>query len=59
MRFRQARTITLKKPGKLDYTVVGAYRPIALLNTTGKILESIVVSRLSILAENHQFLPDI
>jgi hypothetical protein len=58
-RFRQARTIALKKPGKSDYTVVGAYRPIALLNTTGKMLESIVASRLSALAEKHQLLPGV
>jgi hypothetical protein len=58
-RFRQARTIALKKPDKLDYTVVGAYRPIALLNITGKILESIVASRLSVFVEKYQLLPDI
>jgi hypothetical protein len=38
---------------------VGAYHPIALLNTTGKILESIITSRLSVLVEKYQLLPGI
>jgi hypothetical protein len=38
---------------------VGVYRLIALLNTTGKILESIIINRLKIFAEKYQFLPDI
>jgi hypothetical protein len=39
--------------------VVEAYRPIALLNTTGKILESIVISRLNIFVEKYQLLLDV
>ncbi|KAJ8588661.1 hypothetical protein M405DRAFT_711813, partial [Rhizopogon salebrosus TDB-379] len=31
-------TVVLRKPGKPNYTVPKAYRPIALLNTTGKLL---------------------
>jgi hypothetical protein len=38
---------------------VGAYRPIALLNTIRKILEFIIISRLNVLAKKHQFLPEI
>ena len=37
--FRQARTIVLRKPGKPNYSDPGAWRPIALLNTIGKVLE--------------------
>jgi hypothetical protein len=48
----------LRKPGKPDYTVPGAYRPISLLNTLGKILEAVMARRLSIWAENHKLLPD-
>ena len=56
--FRKAITVMLKKPGKKDYTDPAAYRPIALLNTLGKILESIVAGRISDLAERWELLPD-
>lgn len=55
--FREAVTVVLRKPGKDDYTQPKAYRPIALLNTLGKALESIVASRLTYLADTHQLLP--
>ena len=55
--FREAVTVVLRKPGKDDYTQPKAYRPIALLNTLGKALESIVASRLTYLADSHQLLP--
>ncbi len=35
-------TVFLKKPGKGDYSVPGAWQPIALLNTLGKVLESVM-----------------
>ena len=38
--FKQMNTVVLRNPGKPDYTVIKAYRPIALENTLGKILES-------------------
>jgi retron-type reverse transcriptase len=57
-RFRAARTIVLRKPGKPDYADPGAWRPIALLSTIGKIFESIMAQRLSGLAEQHKLLPD-
>ena len=56
--FRRAVTVVLKKPGKKDYTDPGAYRPIALLDTLGKVLESIVAKRISGLAERFDLLPD-
>lgn len=37
-----ARIIPLRKPQKLDYTKSGAYCPIFLLATLGKMLESIM-----------------
>ena len=55
--FKGAHTITLKKTGKEDYTTPKAYRPIALLNTMGKILESIMAQRLTNMAEAHDLLP--
>ena len=56
--FKEANTMALKKPGKEDYTIPKAYRPIALLNTLGKTLESIVAKKITYLAEKHRLLPD-
>ena len=41
-RFRAARTIVLRKPSKPDYSDLGAWRPIALLSTLGKVMESVM-----------------
>jgi hypothetical protein len=57
-RWRSAKIVVLRKPGKPDYSVPGAYRPISLLNTLGKILEAVMARRLSYLAEKHGLLPD-
>ncbi|KAG2335807.1 hypothetical protein BDR05DRAFT_844096, partial [Suillus weaverae] len=40
--WREFTTVVLQKPGKADYTIPKAYRPIALINTTCKILTAIV-----------------
>ena len=56
--WKEATTIILRKPGKDDYTDPSAYRPIALLNTLGKALESIMARRLRFLSEKHALLPD-
>ncbi|KAJ3474388.1 hypothetical protein NLI96_g12485 [Meripilus lineatus] len=50
-------TITLRKPHKPDYTIPKAYRPIALEDTLGKVMESIMARRLSALAEQYNLLP--
>lgn len=55
--FRIANTIVLNKPRKKDYSPAGSYRCIALLNTSGKALETVLVQRLSTLAENNNLLP--
>lgn len=44
-------TITLRKPGKPDYSIPKAYRPIALEDTVSKVLESVVAKRLMHLVE--------
>ncbi|KAJ7136821.1 hypothetical protein C8R44DRAFT_608354, partial [Mycena epipterygia] len=44
-------TATLRKPGKSDYTVPGAYRPIAEEECLGKVLESVITEWLSAFAE--------
>ncbi len=47
----------LREPGKPDYTVAKAYRPISLLLTLGKTMEGVVAERLSYLVEAHDILP--
>ena len=45
--FRRSVTVCLRKPGRGDYSIPKNYRPIALLSTMGKALESIVANRLA------------
>ena len=56
--FKTANTITLRKIDKDDYTAPNAYRPIALLNMLGKVMESIMSKKITHLAETHRLLPD-
>jgi hypothetical protein len=51
-------TVVIKKPGKPDYSEPKAYRPIALLSTIGKVLESVIARQISYLIERHQLLPE-
>jgi hypothetical protein len=44
-------TVTLRKPGKSDYTIPGAYRPIAEEESFGKVIESVLTEWLSGFAE--------
>ncbi|KIK13673.1 hypothetical protein PISMIDRAFT_17820 [Pisolithus microcarpus 441] len=55
--WRESITVVLRKPGKPDYSTPKAYRPIALLNTTAKILSAIVADRISYISEAHNLLP--
>jgi ribonuclease HI len=55
--WRHAKIIPLKKPGKEDYTVAKAWRPISLLATLGKVLESVVAERISHAVEAYGLLP--
>ena len=55
--WRTAKIVALRKPGKPDYTVPKAYRPISLLPTISKILEKIVARRLSFLTETYNLVP--
>jgi len=48
----------MKKPGKDDYTVPKTYRPIALSNTIGKIMDAVLARRLGYLVETHHILPN-
>ncbi|KAH7563672.1 hypothetical protein BM1_00719 [Bipolaris maydis] len=55
--FRASITAVLRKPGKTNYAVPKAYRPIALLNTIGKAMDAVIARRLSYLVETHHVLP--
>lgn len=55
--WRHAKIIPFKKPHKADYTAAKAWRPISLLSTLGKILESVIAERLSHAAETYGLLP--
>lgn len=57
-RWKTAKIVVLRKPGKTEYTSPSAYRPISLLNTLGKILEGVIARRLSYWVETHRLLPD-
>jgi ribonuclease HI len=55
--WRHAKIIPLKKPDKDNYTIAKAWRPISLLSTLGKVLESVVAERISYVAETFGLLP--
>ena len=49
--------MAVRKPGKGNYTKPGAWRPIALLCTLGKIVETATANRLREAAEEFNLLP--
>lgn len=55
--WRDFTTVVLRKPGKVDYSAPKAYRPIALINTTCKLLTAIVTQQVTHILETHQLLP--
>ncbi|KAF8750374.1 Reverse transcriptase (RNA-dependent DNA polymerase) [Rhizoctonia solani] len=55
--WKKSATTVLQKPGRPDYTVTKAYRPIALLNVISKILSACVANRLNTIVETHNLLP--
>jgi hypothetical protein len=56
--FKEARTITLRKSDKPKYSDPGAWRPIALLSTIGKVIETLTAKRIGKAAEENHLLPD-
>jgi len=54
--FKETITFVIQKPGK-DAKVPTSYRPIAILNTIGKVYERIIANRLKTLAQAHNLLP--
>ncbi|RFU25059.1 hypothetical protein B7463_g11279, partial [Scytalidium lignicola] len=49
--FKKSVTVILRKPSKPDYSEPKAYRPIALMNTIGKVMDTILAKRMQYLAE--------
>ena len=52
-------TIVLRKPGKPRYDIPKAYRPIALLNTMGKVLTALAAEQLTYYTEKYALLPPL
>jgi len=55
--WREWTTVVLRKPGKPDYTIPKAYRPIALYNTMGKIVSGVITDVTMYLTVRHSLLP--
>jgi hypothetical protein len=51
-------TLALRKLNKEDYTLIGVYRPITLLNFIGKLLKLIMSYKLSELVKSNNLLPE-
>jgi Endonuclease-reverse transcriptase len=56
-RWRTWKTIVLRKPGRPDYTIAKAYRPIALYDTMGKIISGVMTDVTVYLTIRHNLLP--
>lgn len=56
-RWKTSTTIILKKPGKSNYTVLKAYRLIALMDTMSKVLSSCVADTIMCKTEELELLP--
>lgn len=48
--------VIIPKPGKPDYSIPKAYRPVSLLNCLGKTVEKIMATRMAFLAEKNKLL---
>ncbi|KAI9037662.1 uncharacterized protein KD926_000148 [Aspergillus affinis] len=55
--FQQSTTVVLRKTAPRDYRLAKSYRPIALLNTLGKILEAVATVRIAWALEERNLLP--
>jgi len=54
--WHHATIVVLNKPGKPDYSIPKAYRPISLLECRGKLLEKIIAKCFQHDIENHQLM---
>ena len=44
--FKSANSVVIPKPNKMSHNILSSFRPIVLLNTTGKLIEKVVSNRL-------------
>jgi len=58
MKWKQYKTVVLKKPGRPDYTNPSAYRPIALLDVIAKLLSACVKEIIEFEVDTRQLLPE-
>lgn len=56
--WRTSTTVVIRKPGKPAYDTPKAYRPIALLNTLGKLFSALIADDLSYLCDANQLLSE-
>ena len=56
--WKVAKIVPLKKPNKSDHRLAKAWRPISLLATLGKILESVIAERISYATEAYGLPPE-
>lgn len=56
-KWKESKTVVIRKPGKGNYNAPKSYRPIALLNTLAKLLSACIAETLSIEGERHGLLP--
>jgi hypothetical protein len=52
--WKEFTTIVLRKPGKPNYEIPKAHRPIPLISTMAKVLTAIIAENLSEVVEQHQ-----
>ena len=55
--WKTARIISLRKPDKLDYTIINAYQLISLLYIISKAFKAVIATRIIYLIETHGLLP--
>jgi hypothetical protein len=56
--FSRSITVALQKPRKSDYyTEPKSYRLVALINTLGKIIDTVLAKRIQHITETHELLP--
>jgi hypothetical protein len=56
--WKTVKIVVIRKPGKADYTIPKAYRPISLIQTLSKGLEATIAARLSYIAKKYNLLPE-
>ena len=59
VKWKRYTTVVLWKGGRVDYTILGSYRPIALLDTIVKVMASVVKDKIQYHTERLQLLPQM